>query len=75
MLSIFFCYFFIVEISSNSCTESPVNDLKSSGFLDNLNTKATKEQIDEQLKIIKLFSINYARDLYKKLWHMLIKTL
>ena len=25
--------------------------------------KATKEQIDEQLKIIKLFSINYARDL------------
>jgi len=25
--------------------------------------KAKREQIDEQLKIIKLFSINYARDL------------
>jgi len=28
--------------------------------------KAIKEQIDEQPKIIRLFSINYARDLYTK---------
>jgi len=55
MLSIFFCYFFIVEISSNSCTESPVNDLKSSGFLDNLSYERKREQVDEQIKIIKLF--------------------
>ena len=32
--------------------------------------KAIKEQIDEQPKIIKLFSVNYARDLITILWQM-----
>jgi len=30
--------------------------------------KAIKEQIDEQPKIIKLFSINYARDLFNTIY-------
>ncbi len=33
---------------TNSCTVMPVNDLKSSGFLDNYSMKAKREQIDEE---------------------------
>jgi hypothetical protein len=40
-----------------------VKDLKSNGFLDNYSMKAKREQVDEEMMIIKLFAGNYARDL------------
>ena len=36
--------------------------------------KAIKEQIDEQPKIIKLFSINYARDLISNFINLILKS-
>ncbi len=50
-------------MSSNSFIVRPVNDLKSNGFLDNYSMKAKREQDDDKLMVIKLFSCNYARDL------------
>jgi hypothetical protein len=43
-----------------------VNDLKSSGFLDNYSMKAKRKRVDEELMVIKLFASNYARDLIYK---------
>jgi hypothetical protein len=41
--------------------------------------KVIKEQVDEQPKIIKLFSVNYARDLYviisKNIYYSIINNL
>ena len=53
-------------MSSNCCTVRPVNDLKSSGFLDNPRMKSKKEQVEDKLMVIKLFGSNYARDLIIK---------
>ena len=50
-------------MSSNFFIVRPVNDLKSNGFLDNYSMKAKREQVDDKLMVIKLFSCNYARDL------------
>jgi hypothetical protein len=41
----------------------PVNDLKSSGFWITSHRKAKREQVDEEMMIIKLFRSNCARDL------------
>ncbi len=49
---------------SDSPNVRPVNELKNNGFFwITSHTKATKEQVDEELSIIKLFVSNYARDL------------
>jgi hypothetical protein len=40
-----------------------VNDLKSSGFLDNYSMKAKREEVDEEMMNINLFAGKYAIDL------------
>jgi hypothetical protein len=54
---------FLLYMSSNSCTVKSVNDLKSNGFLDNFHKIAKNGHSIYELVIIKLFSINYDRDL------------
>jgi hypothetical protein len=45
-------------MSSNSCTVRPaVNDMKSSGFLDNYRMKAKGDPDDDKRLIIKLFAL------------------
>ncbi|HEY6535649.1 MAG TPA: hypothetical protein VIY08_07625 [Candidatus Nitrosocosmicus sp.] len=46
---------------SNSFIVRPINDLKSSGFLDNLPMKAKREHTDRDLVIVKLFANNYKK--------------
>jgi hypothetical protein len=54
-------------MSSNSCTVRPaVNDMKSSGFLDNYCMKSKGKPDDDKRLIIKLFAGKYARDLISK---------
>jgi hypothetical protein len=53
-------------MSSNSCTVRPVNDMKSSGFLDNYSMKSKGKPDDDKRLIIKLFAGKYTRDLISK---------
>jgi hypothetical protein len=54
-------------MSSNSCTANPANDLKSSGFWIICHRRAIKGHVIDELILIKLFSSNYARDLWIKI--------
>jgi hypothetical protein len=50
--------------SANSFIVRPAeNDLKSNGFLDNYSMKAKREQVNDKLIVLKLFTSNYTRDL------------
>jgi hypothetical protein len=54
----------LLHDSANSFIVRPAeNDLKSNGFLDNYSMKAKREQVDDKLIVLKLFTSNYTRDL------------
>jgi hypothetical protein len=54
----------LLHDSANSFIVRPAeNDLKSNGFLDNYSMKAKREQVNDKLIVLKLFTSNYTRDL------------
>jgi hypothetical protein len=54
----------VLHDSANSFIVRPAeNDLKSNGFLDNYSMKAKREQVNDKLIVLKLFTSNYTRDL------------
>jgi hypothetical protein len=55
------------QLSSNSLTVRPINDLESNGFWVTPRIKAKKEQIDDKRLVIKLFMNNYSRFLMRRL--------